>query len=310
MAKTLHILNGDSLAEGIGSLQLKGTILVWREMLCAGPTSVEVGGEQFFRKRSEYLGEQYQISHDSYHNAFVTPMHELGAIRSFDTVHLWFEYDLFCHLNLLGALAWIYQHGFEGDIYHVCSGRIKGENRLFGLSELSPEQLEHHYSQKKLLTATDLELAQELWALYCEQDHNALIPRIVQTSSFDYLSNCLKSHIERFPDSRTGLNLLESHILKLIQSHTVKSEHQLCGYVLDRQGFYGYGDTQISKMITSLRPFFGKRQGVLHLNKKGEKVLQEKLNVIDIMENSVMFGGSKKYQWCYDAEANTLIPRT
>jgi hypothetical protein len=309
VGKTLHILNGDSLLGGIQTLKIDGTILVWREMLCAGPTCMEVGGAQFFEKRRKFLWDHYQISEQSYNEVFASKLQEIDSVKSFDSIHLWFEYDLFCHINLLGALAWISQHGFTGDVYHICSGRVKGAPRLLGLSELSPSQLKSHYKNKVLLTSRDMENAYEIWSMYCGEDHNALIPKITTPSSFTYLSNCLKSHIERFPNCNTGLNLLETHILNLIDKQVIKSEHHLCGYALDRQGYYGYGDTQLLKMISSLQPFFGERDGRLQLNETGINVLHQKINVVHIMENSVKFGGSKKYGWCYHSQQNKLIKR-
>lgn len=309
MAKILHILNGDSLLSGVQSLKLEGQKLVWREMLCAGPTSMEVGGEQFFEKRGEFLEDQYEITKESYHEAFVTNLENIDAIKTFDEINFWFEYDLFCHINLLGALAWISQHGFNGKAYHICSGRVKGASKLLGLSELTTAQLEAHFNNRKQLSAGDIESAYDIWTLYCGGDHNELIPKITKPTSFDYLSNCLKSHIERFPNCKTGLNLLETHILNLIDKQIIKSEHHLCGYALDRQGYYGYGDAQIFKMIASLRPFFEESDGQLRLNETGLQVLHQKINVVDIMVNDVMFGGSKKYEWCYHSRENKLIHR-
>ena len=183
--KILHILNGDSLVHGVKSLNLEGTQLVWREMLCAGPTSMEVGGDQFFEKRSDFLRDRYEITEASYQEAFASPLASIDQIKSFEEINLWFEYDLFCHINLLGALAWISQHEFNGKIYHVCSGRIKGASKLVGLSELSPAQLASHYKNKKELSTEDIESAYEIWTLYCENDHNALIPKIIKPTSFD-----------------------------------------------------------------------------------------------------------------------------
>lgn len=307
MGKTLHILNGDSLLEGVTTLQLDGDVLVWREMLCAGPVCGEVGGERFFERRSQFLSSRYEISQQSYQDAFVTELNKVESLSDYASINLWFEYDLFCHINLLGALAWVTQHNFSGSTYHICSGRVKGAQKLMGLSELSQEQLLHHFQNKKQLSPEDMESAYELWQLYCSEDHNAIIPKITNSTSFDYLTNCLKSHIERFPNRKTGLNVLETHILKLLNKHTIKSEHQLCGYVLDQQGYYGYGDMQILKSISNLRPFFAGENGSLKLNETGIKVLNNEVNVFEQIANGLEFGGARKYDWLYDTDTNQLV---
>lgn len=308
--RSLHILNGDSLAEGVRNLSLDGDVHIWREILCVGPVSAEIGGQRFYDNRSQFLNAFLNISKESYHDAFISPLDKINALKSYSEITLWFEYDLFCHLNLLGALAWISQHGFENKVYHVCSGRVKGHKELVGLSELSSEELADHYLNRKLLTGADLEFAHQIWHLYNEENHNAIIEKIRQENSFDYLSNCLKSHIERFPSSDTGLNLLETHILKLIDLHEIKSEHQLCGYALSRQGYYGYGDVQILRIIGNLKAFYTIKNDLFALNDAGRKVLNREINVGAQMENDLYFGGARKYDWNYDATANKLVKRT
>ena len=309
MGKVLHILNGDSLSEGLQLLNLKGDTLVWREMLCAGPVHAEVGGERFSKSRSLFLKEFFEVSENRYHDTFIQPLKSITSIDAYTEINLWFEYDLFCHINLLGALAWISQHSFHGKLFHICSGRVKGVSKLMGLSELSHDQLKDHFQHKKLLNSEDLEIANDLWMCYTDKDPSAMLPKTLRTSSFDYLSNCLKSHIERFPSIVTGLNVLEAHVLQFLDTHAIKSEHQLCGYVLSQQGYYGYGDSQIMIIIQNLRPYFSLVNDRLRLNETGVKLLNKEINVFDQLQSDFSFGGAKKYDWLYDATNNQLIKR-
>ncbi|MEM7084981.1 MAG: DUF1835 domain-containing protein [Bacteroidota bacterium] len=307
--KVLHILNGDSLSEGLQLLDLGGDTLVWREMLCAGPVTVEVGGDRFFESRSSFLNQFFEVSESRYHDGFIKPLTEITNLDQYEEINLWFEYDLFCHINLLGSLAWISQHSFSGKVFHICSGRVKGVSKLLGLSELTEDQLRDHFRHKKLLNSEDLEIANDIWLCYTNDDPSAILPKIPRRSSFDYLSNCLKSHIERFPSIETGLNALETHVLQLIETHSIKSEHQLCGYALSQQGYYGYGDSQIMRVIRNLRPYFSTVEGHLKLNGIGIKLLNKEINVLNQLQSEYSFGGAKKYDWLYDAANNKLIKR-
>lgn len=309
MGKTLHILNGDSLSEGLQLLNLEGDVLVWREMLCAGPVNAEVGGDRFFENRSSFLRQHFQVSETKYLDAFIQPLKNISSLEVYTEINVWFEYDLFCHINLLGALAWISQHGFQGKVFHICSGRVKGKPNLMGLSELSQDELMDHFQHKKLLNSEDVKIANDIWMCYTDTDPSLILPKITRKSSFDYLSNCLKSHIERFPSIETGLNVLETHVLQLIDTNSIKSEHQLCGYVLSQQGYYGYGDTQITKIIQYLRPYFNTMEGELKLNETGVKLLNKEINVFKQLQSDFSFGGAKKYDWLYDATNNQLIKR-
>ncbi len=47
MSSLLHITNGDNFTNRLQTLNLKGDIITWREMLCEGKTLTNVGSETF-----------------------------------------------------------------------------------------------------------------------------------------------------------------------------------------------------------------------------------------------------------------------
>ncbi|WP_028376083.1 DUF1835 domain-containing protein [Leeuwenhoekiella sp. MAR_2009_132] len=303
----LHITNGDSLTSRLENLNLKGDIIVWREMLCEGPTPVIVGSKEFIEQRKEFLKKQYHIDNVDYENKFVSELNKLAVINNYDKIVLWFEFDLFCHVNMLAALSYLIQNKKTAPIYMVCSGWVKGLAQLKGLSELNDEQLAMHYDNKLKLSTEDLELAHHIWKLYCDEKPIELKAEISKKSNFNYLSSCIRAHIERFPNINTGLNTLETNILKLIDLHEITSEHQLCGYALNYQGYYGYGDTQIISMIKNLRPFFMLKEGVLMLTEKGLQVLQGSEDFYNVLKTDMQFGGTAKYKYRYDPANHKLI---
>ena len=66
MKSLLHITNGDSFTSRLESLQLKGDIITWREMLCEGKTLCTVGSESFWKTRFEFLNKNYKITKGHY----------------------------------------------------------------------------------------------------------------------------------------------------------------------------------------------------------------------------------------------------
>ncbi|MEC8683400.1 MAG: DUF1835 domain-containing protein, partial [Bacteroidota bacterium] len=119
---TLHITNGDSLTDRLNTLDLDGDLVIWREMLCEGPTVEKVGSAEFIAARKKFLKETYKISEADYEQKFVSQLKKLNAINAYDEVILWFEFDLFCHINMLAAISYLIQHKSMMPIYIVCSG--------------------------------------------------------------------------------------------------------------------------------------------------------------------------------------------
>ncbi|QCE43016.1 DUF1835 domain-containing protein [Psychroserpens sp. NJDZ02] len=302
----LHITNGSSLTDYLTKINFKGDTLTWHEMLCEGPTVKEINTPDFFKTRKTFLEDVYDLEYDI--DSIKNEFNKLDDVSKYTAIVLWFEYDLFCHINLIAAISLIKQKGIELPLYLVCSGRIAGEKDLKVLSDLSEQQLLNEYENKIKLNVDDIATAQKAWRIYCEHDHNLLKELIVRPSSFKYLSNCLKAHLRRFPDTRSGLNTLEYNTLILIKEHTVTSRNHLLGYCLHYQGYYGFGDLQLERMINRLELFFDETENTLTLNRNGHLAIEHQKNFSKQIDTEFQFGGVNKKDFQYDKKENKLIP--
>lgn len=303
--KILHITNGSALTEYLRDLDFKDDILTWQEMLCEGPTIPKIDSKEFFQLRSEFLKDFYDIEVDE--TELQKELSKLDNANKYDEIHLWFEYDLFCHINLLGVLNLLHQKEIKKPLYHICSGRVEGEKNLKALGELSRKQLLQHYKNRVQLTQEDKDLAVALWRTYCGKDHNILKPYIVKESSFKYMSNCLKAHLKRFPHQKSGLSVLEDNILRLVRDNDIKSRHHLLGYSLNYQGYYGFGDTQHRRLIDKLSIFFEEDNNSIKLNRKGHEALLRQHNFANEVNNNMTYGGVKRLEFQFSIKQNKLI---
>ena len=301
----LHITNGNALTDYLRELDFKDDILTWQEMLCEGPTIPAIASAEFFEIRSQFLKEHYDIEVDN--EELQEELSKLDNADNYDEIHLWFEYDLFCHINLLGVLNLLHQKEIDKPLYLICSGRVEGEKNLKGLGELTPEQLLDHYNKRVLLTEEDKELAVALWRTYCGKDHNILKPYIITVSSFKYMSNCLKAHLKRFPHQKSGLSVLEDNILRIVRDNEIKSRHHLLGYSLNYQGYYGFGDTQHSRLIDKLSIFFDEDDSSLKLNRQGHEALVRTHNFASEINNNMVYGGVERLEFQFSVEQNKLV---
>ena len=301
----LHITNGTALTNVLNDLSIEGEKLVWHEMLCEGPTIEAVYSDAFLKLRKSFFDAFYDIELDT--SKIKKELNKLDNTDNYSQIILWFEYDLFCHINMVAAISLIKQQKINLPLYLVCSGRIEGSKSLKGLSELSTSQLMKHYENKISLNKDDIDIATTVWGIYCGIDHNLLKPYIVKPSSFQYLSNCLKAHLERFPNSVDGLNVIEKNILKIINEHAVTSKNHLLGYALNYQGFYGYGDMQLSRIIDQLSIFYTIENDSLALNRKGHEAILSQHNFSSEIENNMTYGGVKKFAYQFSKSKNQLI---
>ena len=305
--KILHITNGDDLTEQVIKLNLPGDLITWREMLCEGPASIDVGDEQFVLLRKTFLLDKYQVSEEKYQKDFLEELVRLSAINSYDEVVLWFEFDLFSHMNMLALISFLLQNKKNGPFSLVCSRKLKGEREMAPLSQLSDESLEEHYKQRIPLNEEDIATAQLIWELYCSKNPKRLASEIKKTTNFEYLSSSIRAHIERFPNVNTGLNTLEINVLKLIDEHQINSLNHLLGYALQYQGYYGYVDVQMQRVLEKLSPFYETSENGLKLNDDGLKALKGSKNYYQNLKDNEYYGGVRKYDFLYDPDSHDLL---
>ena len=305
--KFLHITNGDDLSEKIMEMNLPGDLVTWREMLCEGPASQDVGDAEFLKLRRKFLKESYKISKQEYQEKFVSELEKLAAINNYDEIVLWFEFDLFSHMNMLAVIAFLLQNKKNDPLSLVCSRKLEGEQEMIPLSELSQGRLKKHYDQRIPLTEDDVSTAEIIWELYCSKSPKRLTSEIKKSTNFEYLASSIRAHIERFPSAKTGLNTLESNVLKLIERHEITSLHHLLGYALKYQGYYGYVDVEMQRVIEKLREFYTISKSGISLNADGEKALSGSKNFYQRLKDNEFYGGVRKYDFLYDPDSHDLL---
>lgn len=309
MKSLLHITNGDSFTERLKSLPLKGDIITWREMLCEGKTLSTVGSESFWKTRFEFLHKNYKVSKSWFVEKTLKEYRSLCNHRQQDQIVLWFEYDLFCQINMLAVLSWLKTHRRHAEISLVCSGKVEGSDKFYGLGELNDEQLMALYEERTTLTQDDIEYADYVWQLYCS-DNPIRLENLLdfdEDFQFEYLSDAIRAHLKRFPAIKNGVNVLERKVLETAQKGKFSSRRELLGGVLQQNDIYGYGDTQYDRIITTLKPLFSSFNPV-RLTKKGKEVLQEQTNLYaQLRDNESYLGGALKYNFLYNTTTDRIL---
>ena len=266
-----------------------------------------MGDEEFLKLRKRFLKEQYKVSEKEYQEKFIDELEKLAAINNYDEIVLWFEFDLFSHMNMLGLISFLIQNKKQDPLYLVCSKKLKGEKEMAPLSQLSTKYLKQHYNHRFQLTEDDISTAQLIWELYCSRNPQRLLSEIKKTTNFEYLASSIRTHIERFPSATSGLNSLERQILKLIKTHPIKSRHHLLGYALEYQGYYGYVDVQMERVMKKMEPFFEVNDHGVTLNEDGQKALDHTKNYYQKLKDRECFGGVAKYDFLYDPDTHNLL---
>lgn len=308
MSSLLHITNGDNFTERLSKLDIKGDVITWREMLCEGKTLTNVGSESFWKTRYEFLHKNYKVSKSWFIEKTLKEYRSLCNHKQQDHIVLWFEYDLFCQVNMLAVISWLLTNRKYAQISLVCSGKEDESDKLYGLNELSDGQLTNLFNNRTELTQDDVEYADYVWQLYCSNNPMRLENLTdFKNYQFDYLGEAIQSHLKRFPSIVNGLNNMEQSILELARVKKPESRKGLLKEVLQNQGNLGFGDSQYDRAISRLKPLFHSFNPV-HLTKKGQEILDRKTSYYScIQDNDVYLGGSLKYNFLYNTDTSRIL---
>lgn len=308
MSSILHITNGGNFTDRLKNLPIKGDIITWNEMLCEGKTLNNVGSESFWKTRFDFLSKNYKVSKAKFIDLTLKEYRSLCNHKKEDKIVLWFEYDLFCQINMLAVVSWLKMHRRYAEISVVCSGEIEGQSKLFSLAELTDEQLLNHYEERTFLRQDDIEYADYIWQLYCS-DNPIRLENLTDFAKyrFPYLEKAIELHLQRFPSIKNGLNSIENNLLELASTQKPKTKNEFVKKLLLADNSYGFGDIQYQKMITSLKPLFGSFNPV-KLTKKGKEILEQQTSYYScIQDNNIYLGGALKYNFLYNTNTDRIL---
>lgn len=276
MSKKLHILNGDSTLPILEKSGIKGDVVVWRELLCEGPLHKEVGSDDFWINRYAYFQDEIGVSRIEYYDKTIKEIVKLEDVSGYNEVVLWFEFDLFCQVNLLALCSYLLDNYVKKTNYYlICTGKIEGEKRLQSLSDFSPSDFKTLFENKITLSKASLEFAKESWNIYVENDSNKLKRfDFNQNSKFQYLQLAMNQHFNRLP-TENGLNQIENKIIEIINSNLF-SENEIVRKLLiwqQNETVYGFGDLQYFQYLKKLNTYFSIKDSLYYLNEVGKTVV-------------------------------------
>jgi len=311
-SSVLHITNGDSTTNYLKKLHFSGDFITWREMLCEGKTTTDVGSETFWKNRFSFLKSSYKVTKKTFIDYTLKEYRSLCKKKESNEIVLWFDHDLFCQINMIAVISWLktYRKGYH--ISLVSNGKTKTSKKLKSISELTENQIQQYYKNRIDLSQDDIEYADYIWQLYCSDSPLRLetVYKFNPMSPFQHLTVALEAHLQRFPSIKNGLNEVENTILKTVNSHNFSSKDQLVNQLLKKQDIYGFGDLQYKYQIEQLHKLFTSFDPV-KLSKRGKKVLENQFNFYgELRDENAYLGGAKKYSFLFNNQSEKLLQIT
>lgn len=277
MTNQVHILNGDSTVPILKESDVSGDLIVWREMLCEGPLSKNIGSDSFWNLRYAFFKDELQVNQSEYYDKTIKELIQIEDLSNYDEVVLWFEFDLFCQVNLLALCTYLFNHYKKNITYYlVCVGKEKNKENLQALSDYTATSYQQLYEDRIELTRHDLLFAKECWEKYVDNNTKELKEfNFKKNSKFYYLHGAIQQHLKRSVDGTT-LNQIDRKLIETINASTF-SEREIVRAMLiwqKKETVYGFGDLQYFKSLEKLHPFYEIKNEHYYLNDMGKKIIK------------------------------------
>ncbi len=242
---TLHVTNGEVLAQRLSGLGLPGIILPWREILHEGPLPLyasfdEQGRRAFNAERAAFIIQQGWGTPED----VVFDMDQRDSLilnRSWSEVILWFERDLYDQLSMAQILTLMRGGGSfrDGGVWLVYSDHH--------LSSLTNDELRARYERRTMI---DADLCDHYGQFFTEIGQGA-VPQPLRSAP-QALQDAAVRWRSLQPDA-TGFSDFDRRLLELIKRHGPIDVRALFDLLQEEDGHDAFmSDLAFHSRITSL----------------------------------------------------------
>ncbi|HEY2847618.1 MAG TPA: hypothetical protein VGI80_07350 [Pyrinomonadaceae bacterium] len=238
-----HVLPGDAQVAEFNTSGVKGEMIVCREALIHGPIDAE-GLEEFWNERARFIVGQYGEDEIAYHDNVARELARLHDLEPGDEVNLWFEYELFCSVNMWFCLSLLRDTG--ATVYRVEPLGLDVEQRWNGFGGFTAEQMRAAFGLRTGLSKEQVALGAALWQAYRTKDNGSLkqLAEKCDTDCFPYLKEVAAAAAEE--------DIYPIEVLKEIRARGKTDFPKIFDEFRKRAGVYGYGDTQVQQLLDTI----------------------------------------------------------
>lgn len=243
-----HILNGDSLAVTFPQAEIPGEIIVVREALIDGDLSGH-SLQDFWQARAKYIG----IPGDEYSNKVAAEFEKIIYAPEGSEFNLWFEYDLFCQVNMWFVLSLINRLQGDKKVFAVYTTYLNKEDKNFwnGYGPAEAGDIAFCFDHKIELNKRDLQYGADLWNAYKINDLEKLKGlSTIQSPAFPYIREVVEAHLERFP--KDGEKGRPEKVVADITTNISTDFNKVFHEFWKRESIYGFGDVQVKKIYDEI----------------------------------------------------------
>lgn len=237
----IHVLPGDSLVDEFKKTGIEGEVVVFREFLICGDLEA-TSLEEFWDVRANFIEIEYGGDPIEYREHVAYELERLTQLAPDDEAYLWFEYDLFCQVNMWFCLDLLKTHT---NVFRVAPLNASPDDVWKGFGGHTVEDLNACFEGRTRFSQTDIETGGKLWKAFREGDTEKL-------RSFGSYRSETFPFLHEVTDAAAELATRPSEIVRQIMAESNRDLDSVFSEFQKRAGVYGLGDLQVQRLIERL----------------------------------------------------------
>ena len=237
-----HVLPGDAQFEDFKKTGIPGEVIVFREAFITGPLDAEDTNE-FWDRRARFILSEYGEDEIVYHEKVADGILRLAEVEPDDEVHLWFEFELFCSVNLWYCLNELKDSG--APVFRVAPINLEPDDVWKGFGEHGPDDLAAAFESRVPVSQDDLEHGAKLWEAFRRRNGSEL------RKLADYRSPAMP-FLKEVADAASEIDLQPLQVVREIKSEGFATIDEVFPEFKKRAGVYGFGDLQVERLLDSI----------------------------------------------------------
>lgn len=241
----LHILNGDAIVAPFTEHFRQEDYFVWREALCQGPLSYSFTDIAFRIARVQFLESGLEAKIESH---LFDQLKDIN-LNEVEEIILWFEYDLFCQVNLMATVSWLVQQNYGGNVAILDLEKYQ-KGSYIGLGQINADEYPSIFENRLKLDNKEIAYIDLIWSKISSRDYQ-LLPLLNDHTHLSRFNTAIRTAAVYSNSIGIGAALIESRIYTTLK-HTGLTMNKLIGNILASSQDLGYGNVQILYVIKEL----------------------------------------------------------
>ena len=236
---SIHVLPGDSLVAEFNKTGIDGEVVVCRECLVAGDRSGTTLDE-FWDRRANFIALEYGGDPIEYQENVAYELEKLIGLPADTEVNLWFEYELFCQVNMWFCLDLL--KGSDVRVFRIEPLNASPDDIWKGFGKLEAVDLVNCYEGRTQFSEEDIAMGSQLWEAFRQEDLDEL------RRLGEYRSPCFP-FLKEVCEAAAEIGSRPAEIVRELKASGLNELESLFPEFQKRAGVYGYGDLQVARLL-------------------------------------------------------------